>query len=174
MRRSLTGAGFLAKHVTAIGVHMKKLIVCRHGEIDHDRRLSATGETQIRALSGLLRSFLQPHAPARVKLLSSSAPRAVDSSRVLMRELGIAELLRRDCLWSGDGPAPHDIGVISEMVAELEDQDVVILMTHYEICREFPPRYARESMRVFIADIVLSRGQARIIDCVKKTDAVVG
>ncbi len=147
---------------------MKKLIVCRHGEIDADRRLSLRGEAQIRDLSELLR----PHVVgdvSEVLVMTSTALRAIGSARILIHALGIpgTRVHRDDLLWSGDGPKPRDDFAALVYVETLAPHaETLVVVTHLEYCLSLPSGYAlRNGLKSVPPQLAVNRGQARVLDC---------
>lgn len=149
---------------------MKKLVVCRHGNYDEDKRLDASGRVQMGSLAHLLKPHLSGHS---VRVLSSTAPRAVDSSVALLRELaieGLCDFETNPVLWS-DEEHRKDLPAALELVrTKFEGIDVLILVTHFEYAEDFPSYFASRVLGTGIRHRNVTKGGARIIDCIKKVE----
>ena len=149
---------------------MHTLAIARHGIYDHKTELlSSHGQDQMRILASLVRH--QYANEDRVRLLSSSAIRARDSSRIFAEVLGI-EPEFHDILWSGtDSPGPWmgNAAKVVDLVQGAQDADVVILMTHLEYTESLPREFGHRVLQTqFLTDEV-EKGQAWVIDCIAKT-----
>ena len=162
---------------------MKKLIVCRHGEYDASRHLSYDGKLQIRCLAYLLRTHVGDGAlhlrrTEKVKVLTSKAPRAADSARLIMQALDIPtdEVVASDFLWSGDGPQKQDdVLALLQVEQAAPSVDILIVVTHLEYCEALPSMYAhRHGLKNIPPRIQIHRGQARVLDCATGECVTVG
>lgn len=156
---------------------MKRLIVCRHGDFDANRRLSFAGKEQIRALAWVLRSYLARDA-ACVKLLTSTAPRAVDSARLLIQTHDIPDtnVIHSDKLWCGDGLRNQDdVTALLQVAHAADGADVLVVVTHHEYCASLPSMYAhRLGLPNVPPRLQIHRGQARVLDCTTGECVTVG
>ncbi len=156
---------------------MKHLFLARHGEYDEDYRLNPAGEAQIKDLA----VAIQEVRIGSLYIISSTAPRALDSAELLSSELDLGRIEPLDFLWTGDGPkfnmekhsynkwGPRLMQIINER-EEVADPDGLIIMTHYEVT-EFLPRYFSKNVfgqETSIRDPV-EKGNAYHFDLEKKT-----
>ena len=149
---------------------MKKLIVCRHGNYGDDKRLDASGREQMRQLASQLRLHLSGCA---VRVLSSTAPRAVDSAETLIRALaldGLSDFELHPVLWS-DEERRENLSAALELVrTKFEGIDVLVLVTHFEYAEGFPSFFARRVLDADIRHRNVAKGGARVIDCIDKKE----
>lgn len=147
---------------------MRYLIVVRHGEyVQFSGRLSEVGRRQMEALAESIKVLLDGMS---VRMISSTAQRALDSAEVLSTVLQVT-FDGNDLLWS-DNMHRMKMEETLEFIRSIADQaDVVILVTHIE--------YAEYLIRSYIKKISSERsitveapyntptgkGQAWILDC---------
>lgn len=121
---------------------MKHTIICRHGSYEPGPDLNAEGQEQIVRLVGLMHRFIKPGD--RIRLITSSAPRAEQSATIVSRQLGISGTQSFDELWV-DNDHSMDLQRALVLVRMCEqDTDVLIAMTHYEYASELPKHIANE------------------------------
>ncbi|MBW3000096.1 histidine phosphatase family protein [Candidatus Woesearchaeota archaeon] len=121
---------------------MKHLFVARHGDYGFDDRLTGHGRQQFENLSKVVKHILNG---ATAYIISSTAPRALDSAEILVVELGLPkEFEKTPYLWSAtDAPLEEgyddDLGKLMGLVNERRDKaDSLIMVTHLEVVRDFP------------------------------------
>lgn len=166
-----------------------KLVVARHGRSHPGTgRLTEEGANQMRRLAALIK----PHAQGinrhgfmkEVHLLTSTAPRAMDSSEILMQELGLKERHADISLWSDNDRSPDDaallhylhgltFGRISLVVGEPPIVDVVILVTHLEYATDFPIYYGKEELGVDLPHHGhIDKGCGQLIHCLGRDSRI--
>ncbi len=121
---------------------MRYLFVARHGEYgDDDGRLNQDGFRQMETLGRYMKQILNGGS---VYLVSSAAPRALDSSEVLAAQLGLTEFEKMSYLWSGkdaeDGWDYKSEGLMQIVEERRERADGLVMVTHLEIVDSFPTR----------------------------------
>lgn len=116
--------------------NMSRLAIVRHGDDGYDGRLNDIGRRQMQALGEkLAESFDQDSEMALV--LSSTAPRAVDSAEILAGLLQ-APIEKHEVLWSG-GIHPEDLEAVYKLVRSMRTRaDLLVVVTHFEYAEEFP------------------------------------
>jgi len=143
---------------------MEKLILVRHGNYNGSV-ISDSGRQQMEILARKLQLELQDK---RVLIISSTALRAIGSAEVFSNVLGIS-FEQDEKLWS-DNDHWRDHSQLLELIrARQEDADVIILVTHLEYTEEFPAYYGKEELKVNWNQREIEKGEAWIIDCIKKT-----
>lgn len=143
---------------------MKLLIVARHGD-DTYGNLNLVGEWKIRGLSETLKRRINGD---KVKILSSTMPRATRSAEILAQAFGV-EVETHEVLWS-EGMHPEDLPAALELVRQHQDDtDVLILVTHYEYVWHFPGYYAQHELQASIRSHYIEKGDAWVLDCTAKT-----
>jgi len=159
---------------------MRKLVLVRHGEFDHEQvSLTEAGQEGMRRLAELLRPHVKTEFLRKrggIRIVTSTALRAVQSGQVLAKELGLHPPSQKsEFLWSDDDQ-PHENGKILRLIKEWgEFPAVVILITHFEIVRDIPPLFGRRVLRVkSIKTVELERSTSRLINCVTKKAIVIG
>lgn len=147
---------------------MKLLVVARHGQYDHALRLSTFGRQQIEALAEALKARI--NGQQKVVLLTSAAPRALDSAQVLAEELGI-EPEEHQVLWSDNGHIHESDDAAVELISGHSDSDVVVVMTHLEYSSSLPGSYAKRAFGSSngFAYHATSYGEAWVLDCETRT-----
>lgn len=121
---------------------MKKLIVVRHGAYGSDGHITAQGRLDIDGLAESISRSVDH--PSVIKILSSTVTRAVDSAEHLSLRLKLGGIFLYGSL-STDHGTDLD-GVIKLIEAWAPEVDVLVLMTHYEFCRDLIPQYATEKL----------------------------
>ena len=119
---------------------MGHLFIARHGDYNMDGRLSGRGYEQMKVLGRSIKSKIGGDA---VKLISSTAQRALDSSQVLASELGLKEFSHLPYLWA-DTYAPEEsyywernINKLIKIInTEKDNTDGLVMMTHTEIVED--------------------------------------
>jgi phosphohistidine phosphatase SixA len=114
---------------------LKKLFIIRHGNYGPDERLNATGVSQMENLVPILKSHITEHE--KVIILSSSAPRAEDSAKVISKGMGIA-FEKHSEFWSDE--KHHQDNRRAKLLLEQKTKermaDTIILITHCEYAKE--------------------------------------
>lgn len=121
---------------------MKHLFVARHGNYGYDNRLDNVGREQMTDLSRSIKGVLGDNS---AYIVSSTAPRALDSAEVLTSQLGLEGFEELLYLWEG-GDAPKDAyewvrdrDKLLEVVDErTEKADGLIVVTHFGVVRDLP------------------------------------
>jgi len=125
---------------------MKHLFVIRHGD-NIGNRLTVTGEYQIKALAEDMRAIVGEIYNGH-HMISSTSPRALESADIIARAFGLGTFNRNARLWTkgGEGADEEDLKVVNALVKRHEDEnDVVTLVTHYELVNVYP-RYAMRDL----------------------------
>lgn len=140
-------------------MQLRKLITARHGNYDSNLNLNQRGVNDITRLA----EGLRPHLMGNVKLLSSTAPRAIQSAEVLGKIIGVKPE-GHEVLWS-DGSHPTDLPGVLKLVRESAELcDTLILMTHLEHGEAFPWYFGREELGVNIQSQEIQKGEAWVLD----------
>lgn len=148
---------------------MKHFFIARHGAYYLNGRLNKLGERQIKALGQAIRQIIDGCA---VHIISSTAPRALDSSAVLARELGLTgEVEEFSCLWFAADSEHYlpvrdiDADQIYGIVNERRDRaDVLILMAHEELRDAFAEHFCRKEFGRVFPFATIDKGQADHFD----------
>ena len=129
----------------------KPVILVRHGAYNSDNRLSEVGERQYVEFSEKFkklgrddRSFLISD-PKKVLFLSSIAPRAEDSAKILQRELGLCDPILQSELWSDKTHPyrPEKVTFLKTIITNFlekdkeDSEDMMIIVTHFEFVYSF-------------------------------------
>jgi hypothetical protein len=120
---------------------MKHIFIARHGDYGIDHRINDIGRAQMEILGRTIKEILRGGS---AYLISSTAPRALDSSGVLKAELALSDLDYIPYLWSGeDGPydnycKDNNNEKLMQFVNERKKADGLIMMTHIDITDRFP------------------------------------
>jgi len=119
---------------------MPQLALIRHGDLI-GRELSPLGEQQADQAGHWLRNMLEPAAARRV--LCSPAPRARSGAAIICSHLGLPQPEEEPRLWSGPDGVPdsweEDVeGLVDQVLAWSKGVELLVLVTHYEICASLP------------------------------------
>lgn len=122
--------------VIAVPRNMSRLAIVRHGDYGRDDRLNERGRLQMQVLgTRLAQSFDTEREMALV--LSSIAPRAVDSAEILAGILK-APIEQHEVLWS-EASHPEDLEAAYKLVQSVRARaDLLVVVTHYEYAEELP------------------------------------
>jgi len=151
---------------------MKHLFVVRHAAYGGDDRISPDGRQQMLVLGDYIKTAL---GGSSAYLLSSTAPRALDSAEVLSLQLGLKEFERVPYLWSGaDAPkdawhCTHGCQKVMEIIDERKDKaNGLVMVVHLELAQGFSdyvihnPKFGDHQFDPFAVDV--KKGQAVHID----------
>ena len=129
----------------------KPVFLVRHGDYNSDERLSNLGERQYVEFAEKFKRFCIGNRifpiknPKKILVFSSTAPRAVDSIKILQRELGLPDPILRNELWSDNRHSynTEKIAFLKKTITEFlekEDgnsEDMMIIVTHFEFVYSF-------------------------------------
>ena len=120
---------------------MRHLFIVRHGNYDLiTRRLNDKGEEQIRNLGNKINEILDGES---AYIMTSTAPRALDSARLLKEYVNLNGYEELPYLWSGndapEGKYDDKPENITEMIIERSNKAKgLILVSHLEIVEQLP------------------------------------
>lgn len=141
---------------------MKRLIVVRHGDYQGDMTISDLGVRQMRKLARQLRRHVEGNV---VRVLTSTAPRATGSARVLVEELSLSGYIEALVLWKDNehwSDVEEALGFVRE---QFQGVDVLIVVTHLDHAEELPGLFAKKVLgRPNFDQVGLKKGQAVIVD----------
>lgn len=125
---------------------MNHLFIARHGIYDKiSYRLGQEGKKQMGVLGISIRGILHGGS---AQIISSTAPRALDSSGVLVAQLGLTGFEQVPYLWTGRDSNVHpnydndgnrkSHEVLMAMIEERKAKaDWLVIMTHLEVAEDF-------------------------------------
>ncbi len=152
--------------------YMNHLFVARHGNYNLDRRLDYYGRQQMEVLGKAIKEILNGGS---ARVISSTAPRARDSSEVLIEQLALPEFKQVPYLWSGND-APEDSFYynpdrdrLMKLVNERrEGVNGLVMVTHLEVAEELPSYFLKKELGKdeYVGEI--SKGQAVHLDLEEK------
>ena len=160
---------------------MKHLFVARHGDYDYDSmyaaRLNDSGRQQMEVLGKAMKEILKGSS---VYLISSTAPRALDSSEILVAQLALPVFEKSSYLWSGDD-APSDsfyrnpsldrlMGLVNNKRSKA---DGLVMVTHLEVAEEFPTYFLKKELGQDEPIGEISKGQAVHFDLEQRTYQII-
>lgn len=146
---------------------MQNLAIIRHGDYGSDDRIDQDGKRQMLRLSEKLEPVI--HGGTTV-ILSSTAPRALDSAAVLAEALGGIPVEQHPLLWS-DNRHREDVPAALKLLASAGDQaNSILVVTHLEYTEELPARFSQERQwPIPLRYSEIRKGCAVLLDCVGKT-----
>lgn len=139
---------------------MNKLILIRHG--DYDNRtglLTNNGQRKMRMTAEVLRS----HLAGNTKLLSSTAPRAVESAGIICDKLNLT-YEQHEVLWVDQAHPENFPGVLELVRAHIYEVDILVIITHYDYAQYFPTYFCMKVLNVDLPVRSLYKGEMRIIE----------
>lgn len=142
---------------------MQHLIIVRHGNYDAELKLSGSGRKQMEVMAGKL----EPFHIGEVRLISSTADRAVESAGVF----GAAWDLRiraYDVLWSQQSH-PENLPEALKLIRANMDADTLVVVTHLEYTEELPPYFGKHELKTTFPRGNIEKGEAIVIGYVNKT-----
>lgn len=147
---------------------MKNLIIARHGDFDRQTGdLNDFGKDQVAQLAVIIRSLTEGHT---IGILSSTCPRALQSSNIVGEILGVTP---ENCelIWSGIRSPNGTKTQLDKVLAEIVKStvDTLILVTHQEYSQDLPNYFGHQVLGVtnFPTRSTL-KGAAWFIDLMKK------
>jgi phosphohistidine phosphatase SixA len=133
---------------------MKHLFVARHGKYDYIEgipRLNKEGIEQMKILGEKIKEII---GEGSIYLVSSTAPRALDSSKVLKSELGLSGFEELPYIWSGSNAGKESWerdysknrkNNLLNVVFERENYaDGLVLVTHLEIVESLSSNFLKK------------------------------
>ena len=122
---------------------MACFVLLRHGDIT-GRDLSPLGERQAASLARQVEALAD--GPRR-EVWSSPAPRARQTASPVCARLGMPDPREDPRLWSGPDGSPasweaRPAGLVEWLEPRLDRLDLLVLVTHFELCCALPPQLA--------------------------------
>jgi phosphohistidine phosphatase SixA len=143
---------------------MNTLIIWRHADYDANG-LTQDGIADVAALSARLSTR---HRGQRVRIRTSSANRAWETGKIVAKAYGCEDLEKSSILLCTVGEEIREQQLLEFITGNGDNIDVLILVTHLEICRDLPTAFGRlHDIRVPRLDV--QRGEAVVLDLVNKT-----
>ena len=145
---------------------MTDLIIVRHGDYDEKGRISSDGVQQMKNLVPAILTWVTPQRKKDILLLSSPAPRAEDSAKVLAEGLDLP-YETDESLWSDKNHA-YDcdrlLDFIEKKCNEKSESCVVILVTHIEYIHFLPRATAKRARKQsFNTPFEIEKGEMLIL-----------
>lgn len=141
---------------------MKVLVVARHGDAG-EKHLSEMGKTQIRELAERLKKLFNGHS---VLILSSPAPRALESAKILGEMLESESVEAHDIFAYGPCSGEYD------MILGIRDRaDAVVVVTHLESTGYLPHLFSKNQAWGKLVPREKGRppAGATVLDCEQRT-----
>ena len=128
---------------------MENLFVIRHGNYSKENgNLTSFGQDQIGILTNKIKNL---SLGTNAVIITSTAPRALQTSDIIRNILSIPDIVREPFIWSHPDDAPQlsyykdqDPSKVMDIVKKFMHNDVVILVSHYEVVNQFPKFFAKE------------------------------
>lgn len=136
---------------------MKLFVLCRHGSYQNGH-MDSLGERQAKRLRPRIKGL-------KVRVISSTAPRASQYTDVLVRELGLTDRYDDALLWSDSDHPSDNEGATQLLVYQSQEVDVLIVVTHLEYAYTLPRLYVREMCDASIWSTELDEGDACLFNC---------
>jgi broad specificity phosphatase PhoE len=150
---------------------LKKLYVVRHGEMSlEDLTLNGRGQ-MVRVATTLKNALVKEGAPQRVVLLSSSAPWAVQSARIIGDTLGLL-VTTSPVLWSDLGQ-PISVEKAADFVQCFMDADIIVVVTHTWYAELLAPKIAQNLWKQRLEPFALGHGKISQLDFESRTPSIV-
>ena len=140
-------AGFEVLNYYFSTIYMQDLVSARHGKYS-GARLNDRGKEQMRTLADYIEKIMYGRS---IYLVTSTAPRAIDSGEIIADRFGLTDFESLDYLWAGPGcPANSYEKDESEnsdkkLVAIVEDRrkkaDGIVVVSHIGVADSLAFRY---------------------------------
>ncbi len=142
---------------------MKTLIVIRHGEYDGTPEiLNEDGVEQITRLASFLERELRGR---KIAILTSPAPRALQTSNIIAERFPHADRSTKDGLWSfGEMQEEQEQEILHLVEETSKTHEVVILSGHSELVDTFPTFWGKSKGFKIPREFAPECGTARILD----------
>ena len=138
---------------------MERLVLVRHGDYGPDGHLSDAGRQQIAGLAEILADKINGSS---VLVLSSSAPRALDSAMIIAEKFGTT-IESHDFLYD-----EWDSQKLVQLISTHTNQaETVVVVAHIEVER-FPEWFGETQLKVRLPKIAVQKGAGLLIDCKTK------
>lgn len=160
---------------------MEYLFITRHGDFDSQTgNLTTLGKSQIASIAMQIQKYC---IDKTVVILTSTAPRALESTKIIAERILIRNIVQEQWLWSGnDAPSftyyhnqkPASIIEVIEdkktyQNIDILENDVVILVSHYEVVNQFPSYFFMVRLGQTQSCPKLEKGECIQIDTVNKS-----
>lgn len=123
---------------------MEQLFIIRHGDYNKVGGLTILGKSQINQVATQIKKYCDGK---RVVILTSTAPRALESTKIIAEINQIEKIIRNQFLWSGDDADPINSYYYNQNPSKIMDildsdnlmeNDIVIIVSHYEVVNQLP------------------------------------
>ena len=141
-------------------IHLQRIIMVRHGDVDNDLNLTDQGREVIAQTAESIRSL----NATSVVILSSDALRCDASAAIIAERLGLSHMI--EPALSLKKANDRDFGPLYRVIQDHEvGTEILVLVTHLPMCRRFPAYYVekRFDLRYPIVE-ELEAGHAIFID----------
>ena len=145
---------------------IKKLILVRHGQYDNAGHLTDYGREKIKILAKKLKQLVDDEM--LVVVLASPAERTSESAEVISKMFGV-EFEKTDSLLSEGALYPMNLSRALELVKSKDKADIIILVTHFDYVADFPKYFSERELGITLPSIEIGKGEAWVVDCLKKT-----
>jgi phosphohistidine phosphatase SixA len=145
---------------------MKKLILVRHGQYDKTGHLNDAGREQINKLAGELKQLIDKNLS--ILVLTSPTDRTRGSAEIIANFFGV-KLEEEKAFLSNGLLHPMNLSKALEVVKSKDKYDVIIIVTHFDYVADFPGYFSERELGVKLSSIEIGKGEAWVVDCVKKT-----
>jgi len=141
---------------------MKRLILVRSGQIDPiNGKLDRLGDELMNALAERFRLLV-----GKESILVFASPSARQSAEVLKEKISNARLEEYEILSESHG---WDFSELLKLVRSRADSiETIIIVSHYDCINRFPVFFTKKEWGIPVHPEILSRGEARVMDCEKK------
>ena len=145
---------------------LQKIFVFRHADFGFDGRINPLGLSQMQKLADQARRHMEGQ---RVLILTSPAPRILDSAQALAHALEITEIEQHGELDMGFHSQPKTLAALAKIVERARDFTVIIVVTCLEYSVALPTVFGTDILHVAFDGFLPDRGEGCLIDCMEKT-----
>lgn len=132
---------------------MDHLFAVRHGPYDDKYHLSNEGKEKVLELACQIHDILGDSA-SHAHILSSPAPRALETASIIALELDSDNLSALDYLWTGPGAPAHNYVAdgskpkkLGEIVKNRIQAPSLIIVSHHEVVGDLAKHYTKLDFR---------------------------
>ncbi|MFA7663170.1 MAG: histidine phosphatase family protein, partial [Patescibacteria group bacterium] len=148
---------------------MKTLIIVRHGEEEPNGiDLTVDGVKAIIALVQMIEDIVKNQ---KIMILSSDKDRAVETAMIIQRIIRKERphFAETNILWTEDSKGEKLDDVLKLVLSYEKEYDVIIMVTHTDYVRDFPPFFAKKQLNKNLHPFNCMKGEGLILDCSEMT-----
>ena len=140
--------------------NLVKIIACRHGDYSNESgSLIPAGIQQVQQLTKSISPLIS--SGSKVVLFTSPRKRAVETATIISQALeGVAPMVCESLQY--DGYSDRE-GVFNEVVQRISDQEVLLLVTHYDLPSGIIHAFSEKHLQKPFPRTTIKKGQGIVL-----------